>query len=322
MADLSATYATMPSLLTKPIQDGEVVPKRIDLQVRDAESIDAISRRMLNVEFDIGEMAIATYIKAHDAGVPMVALPIFTSGRRFLQPGFQLAARTGIKVLAELRGRSVGTAQYWLSSSIWQRQILRQKYDVDAEDLTWITFQPERMEGLGAPRGVNQRLDASGRSPQELAASGEIDAVLSPGGGPQPKPGDANPLVPAFPNRFEAQRAYSQQTGLFPIMHVTVMSQRLAEEQPWVVESLFDAYQEAKKLARSRQGPTKSEQPTSGEVTEEMVQLMGDDPWPYGIGPNRKALEALAEGAYDQELVGRRYQVEELFAPNLPEGLR
>jgi 4,5-dihydroxyphthalate decarboxylase len=53
-----------------------------------------------------------------------------------------------------------------------------------------------------------------------------------------------------------------------------------------------------------------------------MVQLMGDDPWPYGIGPNRKALEALVEGAHDQELVGRRYQVEELFAPNLPEGLR
>src|SRR6266542_3129519 len=116
MADLKATYAAMPSLLTRPLLDGEVAPKGIDLEVRDAESIDSISRRMLKPEFDIGEMAIATYIKAREQGVPVVGLPIFTSGRRFLQAGFQFAAKAGLSDLSQLKGKTVGTAQYWLSS--------------------------------------------------------------------------------------------------------------------------------------------------------------------------------------------------------------
>jgi 4,5-dihydroxyphthalate decarboxylase len=134
---------------------------------------------MLNVEFDISEMAIATFAKAREQGVPVVGLPIFTSGRRFLQAGFQVAARSGIKDLAALRGRTVCAPQYWMSSSIWQRQILQQMYGVAAEDMTWVTLQPERMSALRIPSDVEYRLDTSGRSARELAELGEIESSRS-----------------------------------------------------------------------------------------------------------------------------------------------
>ena len=38
------------------------------------------------------------------------------------------------------------------------------------------------------------------------------------------------------------------------------------------------------------------------------------DPFPFGIEPNRKALEAITQFAFDQRMVPRKLSVEELFA--------
>jgi 4,5-dihydroxyphthalate decarboxylase len=44
---------------------------------------------------------------------------------------------------------------------------------------------------------------------------------------------------------------------------------------------------------------------------------MGEDFWPYGVEPNRRALEALPQYLYEQHLAPRAVPVEELFAPDL-----
>jgi 4,5-dihydroxyphthalate decarboxylase len=318
MANLEATFCVMPSVLTDPIRKGEIVPEGVLLNVLEPESIDANSRRMLDVEFDIGEMAFGTYARAVDDGVPILGLPLFTSGRRFLQPGFHFAARSGIRDLAELKGRTVAAPQYWMSSTVWQRQILRQRYGIGAEDLRWVTLQPERGK-LGVPSGIPHRFEDGGRSVQDLAVAGEIDASFTTGGGREPV-GDA--LVPAFPDRVAAQRDYFHSTGIFPIMHITVMRRDLAEREPWVVGSICEAYQHAKEAATAGREPTRSASPTAGETTEEMLELMGDDPWPYGISANRKTLEAFVEAAYEQKLTSRRYGVEELFPSSLPDAFK
>ena len=322
MSDQAVSLCVMPSVLTRPLLEGEVAPTGVALRAQEAESIDNVSRRMLTLEYDVGEMAIATFVKARDQGLPLVALPLFTSGRRFLQPGFLLARRAGIRDLSELRGKRVAVPQYWMSSSIWQRQILRQMYDVAPQDLSWVTTQPERMDALRPPPGVAVRRDTTGRNPRELLAAGEVDASLSPGGGRETATTADDAAVPAFPDRAAAQREYYERTGIFPIMHITVMKEELATREPRLVESLCDAYQRAKELARSRERPGTSEAPTAGETTVELQALLGDDPWPYGIAPNRRALEALLEAAHDQGLSERRLAVEDLFPASLPERYR
>ena len=49
---------------------------------------------------------------------------------------------------------------------------------------------------------------------------------------------------------------------------------------------------------------------------EETRALMGEDYWPYGLGRNRKELEAVMRYVDEQGLVKRRLKFEELFHPS------
>ena len=130
-------------------------------------------------------------------------------------------------------------------------------------------------------------------------------------------------VVGAYADNVSAQREYYEKTGIFPIMHVTVMKDELAREKPWVVESLCHAYGQAKKLAQSRETVRSSGAPKAGETTVEMKELMGgEDPWPYGLKANRKALNAFVQAASEQHLVSRAIKVEDLFSSSLPESFR
>jgi 4,5-dihydroxyphthalate decarboxylase len=207
--------------------------------------------------------------------------------------------------------------QYWMSSSVWQRKILQDMYGVTPGEVNWVTVQPERLKELTFPAGVSVQQNTSGRNPRELLEAGEIDAVLSPGGGrDEARSGD---IVAAFPDNTSAQREYYQKTGIFPIMHVTAIKEELAKDKPWVVASLCEAYDEAKKLARSRESIRSSDSPKAGETTEEMKQLMGDDPWPYGLKANRKPLETFVKAASEQRLVNRPITIKDLFSSSLPD---
>jgi hypothetical protein len=48
---------------------------------------------------------------------------------------------------------------------------------------------------------------------------------------------------------------------------------------------------------------------------EETEAVLGEDPWPYGLEPNRKTLETLLRYLVEQGFVDRARPVEEFFAP-------
>jgi 4,5-dihydroxyphthalate decarboxylase len=53
--------------------------------------------------------------------------------------------------------------------------------------------------------------------------------------------------------------------------------------------------------------------PWVAQEIEETRALMGDNFWPYGIAPNRKALETLFQFSYEQGLASLKLTIEELF---------
>ena len=69
-------------------------------------------------------------------------------------------------------------------------------------------------------------------------------------------------------------------------------------------------------LVLARKGTT---QPTSlnyQEALEEQEQILGPDPWEYGLTEqNRKTLEMLAGFSHEQGLTRRRLSLDELFLP-------
>jgi 4,5-dihydroxyphthalate decarboxylase len=49
------------------------------------------------------------------------------------------------------------------------------------------------------------------------------------------------------------------------------------------------------------------------EQLDEIDEVFGGDPWPYGVEPNRATLNALVTYLHDQHLVDRRMDVDDLF---------
>jgi 4,5-dihydroxyphthalate decarboxylase len=56
--------------------------------------------------------------------------------------------------------------------------------------------------------------------------------------------------------------------------------------------------------------------PWVGREIEETRKLMGENFWPYGVEPNREALETLFRYSHEQGLAKKQLTVEELFHPS------
>jgi 4,5-dihydroxyphthalate decarboxylase len=325
MASSALRASFVPGPLTQPILDGRVTLTDAPLQAQPARSVNENSVQMLDLAYDVAEMSLATFTKAREQGVPIVALPLFT-GRRFMQQGIVFAAQAGLQSPAELRGRRVVLPQFWMTSSVWHRMTLRQMYGIEQRDVRWITMAPERMGSLGLPPEATR--DDSGRNPREVLRAGDADALMGPGAGGGPPRGNSGgdgqdgALVPAFKDLTAAQREYYERTRTFPIAHIIVMKQELAEREPGLVEALCDLFARAKETGLPEALENPEERPIAGLSLPETQQLFGDDPWPYGISASRPVLETFLDNVRDQGLVDRRMAVDELFAAQLPAGLR
>lgn len=309
---MKITYSVMPTALTAPLRDGRVRPDGLELEVSTPASTDANSRDMIQLKFDVAEMSIATFAKAVEKGLPLVGLPVFTSGRRFVQSGFFFSANSGVRALDQLRGQVIGLPQYWLSSCFWQRMALQELHGISPQDVRWVSAAPERFDDVAPPPGVDLRLAPV---PDLAALAGQVDALLMPVG--DIPPALAAVTTPAFADCAAAEREFYHARRVFPLMHVTVLHRSLAE-RAGVVESLLDGYARAKAVAKADPG-TRWPLPPFGHDVTALRELIGGDPWPYGIGPNQAALDAFLDAAVAQGLLRRRIGIEELFLQEMPE---
>ena len=63
MATREVTIVVLPSPRTRPLLDEEVTSRGSSLRVTGAAGIDENSRAMANLEFDLAEVSIATYLR-------------------------------------------------------------------------------------------------------------------------------------------------------------------------------------------------------------------------------------------------------------------
>jgi 4,5-dihydroxyphthalate decarboxylase len=305
---MPVTLSVIPSGLTAAILDGTFPIRNAELQMFEAKSVDKNSRAMLGLEFDIGEMSFATYLKAREDGVPLIGLPIFT-GRRFSHPCISFHRGAGISTLADLSGKRVGVPQYWLTSSVWHRSLLAE-YGVEPRSIDWVTTAPERSSTLRLPAGVKVRqVDSDLQGLQAMLNAGEIDAVLSP------RPAKAADAVALpFADIVQAQHDYFRRTAILPIMHFIVMKQSTEQHHPGLAPELAGAFAQAKERALAGDATVPLESPIHGENVAQARDFFGGDPWPYGIEPNERVIRHFLATAREQGLVKRRFEPRELFA--------
>ena len=115
------------------------------------------------------------------------------------------------------------------------------------------------------------------------------------------------------------EQQYYKDTGLFPIMHVVAVRADAAKEKPWLPAAALQMYSEAKQIAYANLATTtvlRTSLPWAMDEYEETTKLMGDDYWRYGIEANRKELELVMRYTYEQGLVKRQIDFEQLFHPS------
>jgi hypothetical protein len=90
-------------------------------------------------------------------------------------------------------------------------------------------------------------------------------------------------------------KEYYSRTKIFPIMHLVGVRTGTREQHPWLCGAVLKAFEQAKKAALIKLSDTSATKVTLPFVEEQMKaarDLMGEDYWSYGVGPNRHVLEA------------------------------
>jgi 4,5-dihydroxyphthalate decarboxylase len=308
--------------ITRPLMDGTVEPDGIDLRVLTGPGSRERHWRMArNSEYDICEFNACAYFMARDRGVRWNALPVFLH-RRFRHGFVFVNTSKVIAKPADLIGRRIGGTNFQPAGSIWLRGILEEYYAVPHRKMIWVTERPEDIAFIPAPGLQIERIGAD-KSLDDMLAAGELDAMISP---TFPKPflrGDKR-VARLFPNYKEIEIDYFLRTGVFPIMHLTVIRQEILDEHPWVAASLVRGFEKAKQMAYERvRNPRVVPLAWFSAAWEEQNEILGSDPWAYGLGlANRNNLATAIRYTHQQGLIGREITVAELFVNTDDEDLR
>jgi 4,5-dihydroxyphthalate decarboxylase len=306
---------------TRALIDGSVVPDGIELVYLNQPVEETFFRMMRYREFDCSEMSLSSYVASLNAEhPPFVAIPVFPS-RFFRHSCIFVSAKSGIRRPEDLKGKRIGVPEYQMTAPVWIRGILSDDYGVkvtDVEHFSGGEEEPGRDEKLKLqlPGHIRLRPIGSNQTLSRMLADGELDALVT-ARAPSTfvsRPDDVKRL---FPNHVEVEKEYYRRTRIFPPMHTVVIRRDVYAKNPWVAQSLAKAFTAAKAKAYELYAQTAALPamlPWLVSHVEELRKEIGDDWWPYGLEPNRKALETFLRYHHEQGLSQRRFAPEELFA--------
>lgn len=306
---------------TAAINDGAIAVDGVKLDFIEVTPAIAAYRRMVrDLEFDLCEMAPTTYFIARAYGAPFKALPIFVY-RRFHHRGLVVRDDAGVRTPKDLEGKAVGVRAYSVTTGVWTRGILVNDYGLDASKVTWVVDDEEHVTQLKLPPNVVHA--PAGKSLVSMMAAGELAAAFTGNAGigregaPQAgweakQPTSAPRYAELLPdaNRLEAE--WHRRTGIYPFHGVMVIKDDVLADHPSIARALYEAFSEGKArwLSELRAGRANT---ADDKTYRELIPLVGDDPLPYGIAPNRTTIEALIQYSVQQGLMPRRLSIEELF---------
>ncbi|KAH6667421.1 dihydroxyphthalate decarboxylase [Halenospora varia] len=317
MSDLSMAFASGLYDRMQALHSKEVKAAGIELNfVVVNHPRDLFDRQAKTTEFDSSELSASEYITGYAKGDrTWVAIPVFPS--RLFRHGFIVVNTDKIKSPADLNNARIGVQLYTMTAAVYIRGLLQDEYGVDLSTIKWIEGSLNSSATYGHPTkmpSANISINKSGKSLDELLVAGEIDAVI--GAEVPASLGRETHVQRLFPDFKEEEKKYYRKTGIFPIMHVVVIRRKIYEQERWVAKSLFHALEASKNIARDRMlflSTLRYMLPWLPSELDEIEEVFGGDPWPYGIKRNRKTLETLVKHLADQGMIEEVIPLEELF---------
>ncbi len=273
-------------------------------------------------------MSLSSFtVKTAQDTCPYVGVPAFVS-RTFRHTAIYVRTDR-IRTPADMKGKTIGVAEYQLTANVWARAILEDDHGVKPADIHWVrggltdAGRPEKI-AVTLPKDVKLDDIPPERTLSSMLDAGEIDGFIGPRVPPAFERGDPN-IGWLFSDPVAAAKDYYRRTGIFPIMHLIGVRRELAERHPWLPGAVFKAFERAKQIALEKLADTSSTKVTLPFVEERLMEaraLMGRDFWPYGLAANRKTLETFLKHHHAQGLSPRLVRAEELFHPGTLESFK
>ena len=234
----------------------------------------AFKRVVRNLEFDVAEMAIMTFLVAKAFNKPYRLLP-FVVMARYQHPYLVTTKALSPK---DLEGKRVGVRSYSVTTGAWIRGILAEDYGVDLAKIQWITYEEPHVAEFRDPPNV-QRAPA-GKEINAMLLAGELDAAILGAVPTDPK------LKPVIPDPEAAGRRWGEKHAAIQLNHLVGVKNTVSRSQ---ADEVYNILLESKQAA-------------------------GNPPMlPHGVEANRRNLEVAIECAWKQNMIPRRFTVEELF---------
>jgi len=329
MAKLTLGFISAFNERVEPLMNGTVKAEGIELIPTYSHPAETFWRQLKFGEFEVAEMSMSSYLIAKAQGADMIALPAFPS-RRLFQTELSYHVDSGITRPEDLAGKRLGVAEYQQTAALWIRGILEHDFGVSQYKIHWYMERSEEMSHGGAtgfkpPDGISfQRIDKSKSLASTLLAN-ELDVahVASPwvlqanaldrssriGGS------DWSKVKPLFPDRMAEGARFYKKHGFLPVNHAYIVRGDIHKKYPWVAFNLYTGLVKAKALARQQ---TLEQIPSAlffgPEYAAMTRDLIGDDPFPFGIKANRAMLDTIIGYSHEQGLTPRRLSIHELFA--------
>jgi 4,5-dihydroxyphthalate decarboxylase len=273
---------------TAALKKGEVKSSRLEIEFEDEKTVNRCFKRVVRqLEFDVAELAIATFLQARAYGKPLVLVPAVIRGK-LAHSG--IAYNSALNNLApkDIEGRRVGIRAYAQTTPLWIRGILQNDYGVNLDKVKWTTFEDSHVAEYREPAEVVRA--GPDKKLRQMVLDGELDAGIVS----EQRDAKDDRLKTLIPDAAAAAQAWYQKYKLIPINHMIVVKESFVKEHPWAVREIFDLIAQSKKAAG-------------------LPPANGVDQFPLGVEANRRSLEMAIKFAVQQRLIPKAFTVDELF---------
>lgn len=272
---------------TTALKTGEVTSGLIDFVFADVKvSNTAFKPLVREARFDLGELAIVTYLQAKAYGKPYALIPATVLGRG-QHHTIAYNPERGRLSASDLMGKRVGVRAYTQTTGAWVRGFLADDYKIDPTKILWVTFEDPHLAEFKDPDFVKRAPE--GKTMVQMLVDGELDAAIVGDKLPDPR------LAPLIDDADIAARKWAEMHGGIPINHMMVVRSAIASSRPDAVKEIYRVLRESRRAAPP---------PANGSVL---------DPWRFGVEPNRRSLEIIIDYSFRQKLIPRMFSVDELF---------
>ena len=269
---------------TAALKNGKLHSDLVDFDFAEVKVANNLFKQIVReAKYDVGELAIATYLQAKSYNKPYVLLPAVLVSRG-QHHTIAYNAERGPLAPSDLAGKRVGVRAYTVTTATWVRGILASDYGLDLNKVEWVTFEDPHVAEYRDPETIKRA--PPGKELVQMLLDGESDAAVVGDKLPDPR------LKHLIPDHEAAAQRWAQKHGGIPINHMVVVRTELSKSRPDAVAEVFRLLRESKNAAGAPKSP---------------------EPLRFGVQACRPVLEVMIDYCHKQALIPAPLSVDSLF---------